>query len=120
MCCPPCSLDRTFAIFLLKKPTLRPPRLKHPFVGEELDAPIQWRPYPRSENTQPLYGKALFGAYCDLAKIAYEVAFCVPFSRNEDEDTPEELLSLLHTWHDDLPEHLRAYPEQPGPLFELQ
>ncbi|KAJ9609741.1 hypothetical protein H2200_006069 [Cladophialophora chaetospira] len=107
-----------FALFLLKKPILRPPTVGRPYAGEDLNPSVQWRPYPRSERVEPLYGNALFNAYCDFAEIAYEVALSVPFT-NEDNNVPVELLRRLRTWHDELPETLRAYPEAPGPLFEM-
>jgi hypothetical protein len=114
------SANRMFALFLLKKPTLSPPNLGRPFEGESLDRTVQWRPYPRSGTVVPLHGNALFNAYCDFAEIAYEVALLVPFTQNEDKNLSVELLRRLRTWREDLPEHLHAYPEAPGPLFEMQ
>ncbi|ETI21950.1 hypothetical protein G647_06020 [Cladophialophora carrionii CBS 160.54] len=108
-----------FAMFLLKKPTLQPPTVRRPYAGEELNPSVQWRPYPRLEKVEPLYGNALFNAYCDFAEIAYEVALSVPFTQNEDKNAPVQLLRRLQAWHDALPENLRVYPHAPGPLFEL-
>ncbi len=107
-------------MFLLKKPTLKPPTVPRPYKGKNLNPSVQWRPYPRSERSEPLYGNALFNAYCDFAEIAYEVAIRVPFKENEDENAPVELLRRLRVWHEELPQNLRVYPEAPGPLFELQ
>ena len=107
-------------MFLLKRPTLEPPTVGRPFRGADLDVSVQWRPYPRSERVEPLYGNAMFNAFCDLAEIAYEVALIVPFTENEDQDVPMELLRRLRAWHEDLPEQLQAYPGAPGPLFEMQ
>ncbi|EXJ59086.1 hypothetical protein A1O7_06517 [Cladophialophora yegresii CBS 114405] len=108
-----------FAMFLLKRPTLQPPTVARPYAGEDLNPSVQWRPYPRLERVEPLYGNSLFNAHCDFAEIAYEVALSVPFTKNEDRNAPVQLLHRLHTWHDDLPTKLRLYPEAPGPLFEL-
>jgi hypothetical protein len=109
-----------FAMFLLKKPTLQPPTVARPFKEDNLDPVVQWRPYPRSERIEPLYGNAMFNAFCDFAEIAYEVASSVPFKDNEDKNLPAKLLSRLRAWHEELPENVRAYPEAPGPLFEMQ
>ena len=109
-----------FALFLLKKPTLRPPTVERPYAGEDLNPSVLWRPYPRSEREESLFGNAIFNAYCDFAEIAYEVALIVPFTENEDKNAPVQLLRRLRTWHQELPGNLRAYPEAPGPLFEMQ
>ncbi|OAP60891.1 hypothetical protein AYL99_05893 [Fonsecaea erecta] len=108
-----------FAIFLLKPPTLRPPRVARPFSGEDLHRSVEWKPYPRAERTDPLYGEALVNAYCDLAEIAYEVAFRVPFVESKDGNAPLQLMVRLGAWHDNLPATLQASSVTPGPLFEL-
>ncbi|OAL20084.1 hypothetical protein AYO22_09234 [Fonsecaea multimorphosa] len=109
-----------FAIFLLKHPTLRPPTVARPFTGEDLQRSVEWKPYPRAERADILYGEALVNAYCDLAEIAYEVAFSVPFTDLGDENAPLQLMARLRGWHDNLPTTLQANSATPGPLFELQ
>ncbi|OQV10559.1 hypothetical protein CLAIMM_14539 [Cladophialophora immunda] len=113
------TCNTIFAIFLLKPPTLEPPTVACPFTGDDLDKSVEWKPYPRAERTDPLYGEALVNAYCDLAEIAYEVALSVPFTELEDENASLQLMARLRTWHDSLPATLQANSATPGPLFEL-
>ncbi|EXJ71717.1 uncharacterized protein A1O5_05525 [Cladophialophora psammophila CBS 110553] len=113
------TCNTIFAIFLLKPPTLRPPTVARPFTGEDLLRSVEWKPYPRAERTEPLYGESLVNAYCDLAEIAYEVALSVPFTEHADRNVPLQLMVRLRDWHGNLPAALQASPEAPGPLFEL-
>ncbi|OAL32788.1 hypothetical protein AYO20_07744 [Fonsecaea nubica] len=113
------TCNAIFAIFLLKSPALLPPTVPRPFNEEDLRNSVEWKPYPRAERTELLYGEAVVDAYCDLAEIAYEVALSVPFTEPRDRNPPLLLMERLRSWYDTLSATLQANAATPGPLFEL-
>lgn len=71
-------------------------------------------------RVEPLYGEAVFDAYCHFVGLVFEGVSLLPSDGKGVNLIADELLERMRTWYKGLTNTIKIQPTSPAPLVDLQ